>query len=520
MLRNYHDQEVIQFLAYGWPINFTGSPSPPVIPRNHRGATDHPQEIRKYLQKEVEHKSVIGPFHEIPFSVAMLSPLNTTDKKDSNEKRIIIDHSFRSDGISSVNENIDMNDYFGTSMKLSYPSIDTLVQFVLQVGKGALLYKRDIRRCYRQIPTDPKDAHLLGYHFDNHFYFDISLPMGLSSAAYCAQRTTNMIKFIATEIGLLIANYLDDFGGVSPPTEAMDHYLALGRLLRNSGVEENVDKATPPNERMIFLGILFDSLAMTLSIPPDKLQEIFDLLRTWEHKETMTRHELESLIGKLNHIAQCVRPGRIFIARLLAGLRGLPRKGRFPIDPEMKKDIIWWQRHATLFNGISQIPQAPWGEPNTLISCDATLQGCGGWLEPGHYFREKFPIEIANKHLHISALEMLTLLITVKVWISKCESNRLQIYSDNMATVIAVNTGKSRDPFMNACLRELCYILCKYNCELKVRHISTKLNTFPDLLSRWHSDPNAPAMFAKLTVNRKTKRIRIPKHMFYSFYNW
>ena len=45
------------------------------------GGTDHPREIRKYLQKEVEYKSVIRPFQEIPFSVAMLSPLNTTEKR-------------------------------------------------------------------------------------------------------------------------------------------------------------------------------------------------------------------------------------------------------------------------------------------------------------------------------------------------------------------------------------------------------------------------------------------------------
>ena len=447
--------------------------------------------------------------------------MNTRDKKDSAEKRVIIDLSFPSNGVSSVNENIDMETYFGTAMKLTYPSIDTLVQFILKVGRGALLYKRDIRRCYRQIPVDPKDTHLLGYHYDGHFYFDTSLPMGLSSAAYCAQRTTNMIRYIATGIGLSIANYIDDLGGgVSLPKDAHDHFMALGRLIKNSGLEENLDKALHPNVRMIFLGILADTVAMTLSIPPEKLQDIFEVLASWENKTTMTRTELESLIGKLNHIAQCVRPGRIFIARLLENLRGMPPKQRVPINTELRKDIIWWQRHATKFNGVSQIPQAPWGDPDALIACDATPTACGGWHSPNEYFREKFPKQILGMKLHISALEMLTLVVTVKIWISKCHSKRLQIYSDNMATVIAVNTGKTRDTFMSACLRELVFLLTTHECELKVRHIDSKSNSWPDMLSRWHTDKNVPEKFHKATAHLNPVRIKIPKTHFYSFHKW
>ena len=45
------------------------------------------------------------------------------------------------------------------------------------------MFKRDLKRAYRQIPVDPGDIHVLGYKWDNKLYFDTALPMGLKSAA-------------------------------------------------------------------------------------------------------------------------------------------------------------------------------------------------------------------------------------------------------------------------------------------------------------------------------------------------
>ena len=80
-------------------------------------------------------------------------------------------------------------------------------------------------------------------------------------------------------------------GWAALANEAMQNYLALGRLIYNSGVEENLEKASPPATEMIFLGILFDTIAMTLSIPQEKQQEIYELLKNWEDKTSMTRNE-------------------------------------------------------------------------------------------------------------------------------------------------------------------------------------------------------------------------------------
>ena len=63
------------------------------------------------------------------------------------------------------------------------------------------------------------------------------------------------------------------------------------------------------------------------------------------------RKDLESLIGKLQFVTACVRPGRIFISRLLNTLRGLPA-GVHSAEFEMCKDIEWWKKFLTKYNGV------------------------------------------------------------------------------------------------------------------------------------------------------------------------
>ena len=520
ILHDYHDRQILQYLRYGFPINFQGQIGTYSEPPNHGGARRHPDAVRQYLGNEARNHTLVGPFHNMPFTEAIISPLNTRDKKDSVEKRILIDLSLDTPDRQSVNSQINMDEYFGVQMTLTYPSIDNLVDFIIEVGPGALLYKRDLKKAYKLIPVDYRDINLLGYKFDDHYYFDTTLPMGLSSSAYICQRTTNMLRHVGTQMGLLLCNYLDDFAGVSPSARAVADFLALGRLLKNAGAEENETKAIVPTTKMPFVGITANTIDMTLSIPPEKLQEVFETLSDWIGKTTMTRKELESLIGKLSFVAQCVRPGRIFIARLLEALRGLPRKGRFPVTEELLKDVIWWQRFAPEFHGISLIPENNWTEPNYFMSCDATLVACGGWSDHGEYFREKFPQSILSQKLHISALEMITLTVTTKLWIHRFQSTRLQIYSDNLATVLAVNTGKSRDPTINSCLRELVYVLAINNSEMKARHISTKNNTFSDMLSRWNEGEHIKTKFQEMTKDLRVVRVRVPKSLFTKFNYW
>ena len=76
---------------------------------------------------------------------------------------------------------------------------------------------------------------------------------------------------------------------------------------------------------------------MTLEIPQDKIQDTRQELNTWLYRETSSRKEMESLVGKLQFVGKCVKPGRIFIARLINWMKTLPRTGRHTIPLKARK---------------------------------------------------------------------------------------------------------------------------------------------------------------------------------------
>ena len=254
MLGDYEDLTIIEFLKYGWPISHDGRPYSSLPCDNWKGANAHPSDVKKYLTNELKYKSVVGPFKANPFDQpAGISPLNTRDKKDSSEKRIILDLSFPEG--SAVNDGIDRTLYLGLKIEWDLPTVDTLAELMVSKGIGCLLFKRDLKHYYRQIFVDPADIPKLGYQFQGELYFDATLPMGMTSSCYIAQRISSAISFLMNKRGFSCVNYIDDLGGVEKPNVAFLAFDYLGELLQKIGILESVTKAVPPCTVMVFLGI-------------------------------------------------------------------------------------------------------------------------------------------------------------------------------------------------------------------------------------------------------------------------
>ena len=157
--------------------------------------------------------------------------------------------------------------------------------------------------------------------------------MGLRSAAMACQRITNAVCYICEREGHHTLSYLDDFIGVATPDIAWQAYDYCGHLLAELGLEESLSKACPPATIQTCLGVQFDTVQMTLSVTPTRLTEIETLLVSWSTKESATKSELQSLVGKLSFISKCVRQSRLFLSRILALLRTL-RMVIAPVFPQ------------------------------------------------------------------------------------------------------------------------------------------------------------------------------------------
>ena len=169
---------------------------------------------------------------------------------------------------------------------------------------------------------------------------------------------------------------------------------------------------------------------------------------------------LQSLIGKLNFITNCVRPGRIFLSQLIDDMKNISNNQVKDLDPETKKDIQWWMHFLPKFQGTSIM----W------------LQDC----MQVNKFTEEVPCQVN----HIVQLEILTILIAIRKWRDVLHSKVVHISSDNQSSIAAINAGRCRDSFMLQCIREIAWVCAEYQILIKMSYIRSADNVLPDLLSR------------------------------------
>ncbi|XP_077985110.1 uncharacterized protein LOC144439750 [Glandiceps talaboti] len=256
---------------------------------------------------------------------------------------------------------------------------------------------------------------------------------------------------------------------------------------------------------MTFLGIQLNTVAMTMEITPNRLVEIKEELHQWVAKTRATKRELQSLIGKLSFIAKCVKPGRLFLARMLELLRSAKYSHyHIYLNTGFRADLKWWIQFLDVYNGVYMINNSMWSHPDEI--CDACPTG-GGGLCDNQYFHCEFPQYIQVNDLHLNALELLAITIAVKLWGSQWSGMRIQVLCDNQATVWVINTGRARDKFMLACLRELWLVAATYEFELRAVHIAGTENRLADVLSRWHLHPNYEREFkSKVNADNMAER--------------
>ena len=506
MLLDYQDIDVINWLKYGFSISRAdawGDPQPATC--NHKGAMEFPTIIDEYIINEINHGSTLGPFKLPPFTKRIgILPLSTRPKRNSNKRRVIMDLSFPLG--HSVNDGISKFHYCGQEICLTYPTIDTLARRIVELGgqEEVRIWKKDMVRAFRQIPLCPMDYSLIGFRWRNLLFFDKVVPMGLRLAAYICQRVTSAIVNAHRQLGYWSINYLDDFGGAEKYQDAWASYNLFWKILNAIGVQEAEEKSVPPTTHMEFLGNTVDTVKQTLEVSEDRKDELMYILNEWTSKEWFTKKELQSLIGKLSFVTNCVRPEWVFISRLLEVLRNTKEGSKYQVQEEMSKDINWWRQYLPKFSGVCMLWLQDVKEYDKLLASDASLIG-GGGIHDKEYFHVKFPQEIINQTSNIAQREMVTILIAVKLWARKLKGKVVRFYTDNENCMYAIKCGRSHDEFMLKCLRDLVWITAENEILLRCKFVRSRQNLLPDALSRWYQSGEARRIF-KRNTDRTWKR--------------
>ena len=299
-LCNYFHQQLVDLIEYGFPLDFDRTRKLESTLQSHASAKNYPTHVDKYLQEELSHNTILGPLDCKPFDIH-ISPLMTRDKSISDCRHTIFDLSFPKG--YSVNDGVLTDSYLGTKFQMHYPTVDTIVNTLNNLGPEANIFKVDISRAFRHLRIDPGDIDLLALQHRDKLYIDLSLPFGYRLGAFFFREISDAVRYIMSQNGHnSLLNYIDDLIYCALPSKIHEPYHFLLTLLQELGLDISQKKLHPPDTKVTCLGIEFDTkielhvyMTTCMSIPPQKLGEIIQLCKNWENESKGHKSELSTV---------------------------------------------------------------------------------------------------------------------------------------------------------------------------------------------------------------------------------
>ena len=406
-IQDYHDKVILDYIKFGFPLSIT--PDRLIKSNaedNHSSAKAYPKEVTQFIQEELSHDALFGPFDQIPHPAFTWAPLMT--RPNGSGRRIILDLSY---GDFSLNKATHKNCFDGDPFTLKLPSLDHLLPDLERWGADARLFKLDISRAFRNVRVDPGDAIHLGIKWKDNYYIDKNLAFGAVHGTAIFERISNLIRYILAKQGFKVLNYIDDIYAVCHKDTAQTAYETLISVVKKIGLPINISKLFSPSTDLSILGISVNVSKRTFSVPSDKLEEILSLCYEMLLRDHMSKRELQSLLGKLLYISRCVRGSRIFLNRMLQLLRNHHSTNRIVLTREFQCHLLWFAKFLRYFNGVVTFRRGPVSQ---TVYVDATLTRIGGIWGSRAYTAE-IPFDILFQ-ASITHLEMYNIIIALKVW--------------------------------------------------------------------------------------------------------
>ena len=285
-------------------------------------------------------------------------------------------------------------------------------------------------------------------------------------------------------------HYLDDYFLANLTKDLcqrdLDQFLAISQEL---GVPIAEDKSVGPTTCLTYLGIEIDTVAMTICLPEAKLEQVKAIVAQWANRKKCTKRELLSLIGLLAFAAKVVKPGRMFLRRLIDLSTTVESLNHFIyLNLEARADINWWRQFLPDWNGLSMIPPPPITTIDLRLFTDASGVGFG-CVYGSHWAYGSWGWDWRpTKECNINVRELFAVWAAVYTWGAEWKNREVVVFTDNDSIIEVWKTGTCTNKYMMILVRALFFHAAQLNMNIIMSHIPGKLNTNADLLSRFQVD--------------------------------
>ena len=382
---------------------------------------------------------------------------------------------------------------------MHYLSFDEVISRIKQLGMDALVAKLDLENAFKYIPVRRADWELLGYTFDMYnaatgthqkqYFFDIVLQFGGRSSPKLFNDFADASQYIMIKNGATwVAHYLDDYITAGPPgsVTCQRNLSIMQETCHELGFALNPSKLVQPTTCLEFLGIVIDTHTCELRISDQRLKETMEELQRWYKRDSATKREMLSLVGKLIFISRVVKAGRTFVRRMLDQAKEIAHLHyKVKLSHAFKQDVVWWLHYLPTWNGKSMFYDEVWTSSVDLhLYTDASDLAVSGYFQ-GSWFVIPFTGRLSDLKAHsINWRELYAIVAAAATFGSAWSNKRIMLHCDNQCIVEVVRSGTCKNPQIMDLVRLLFFISATYRFEVSSCYVSTTTNDIADSLSR------------------------------------
>ena len=186
------------------------------------------------------------------------------------------------------------------------------------------------------------------------YFVDKCLPFGSSISCAIFQAISDAIAWIVQyRTKKANVNYLDDYLFAALKKIWCDQQMEVFlEVCRDICFPVAMEKTFWGTTRLVFLGMLLDTVRQVICIPVDKLTKAINWIDYFLNKRNKkaTVLEFQKLCGILNFLCRCIVPGRAFIRRLYINTvvngKMLKQHHHIKITDEHRLDLLVWKEFS------------------------------------------------------------------------------------------------------------------------------------------------------------------------------
>jgi len=561
-------------------------------PDNHRSATTNIDAVAKFIRAGQDDGSLLvlpasfmSTWRHDPRFRFHTSPMGVVPKKNevtATNGRVILDLSWpRNQSLNdyTIRQSVPVTEWAPAATvgrRIHQLSIESgwNAQYPHQSTMYALV--GDVNAAFRNIPNHEKHVKWFGFYVPelDVIAFDMSAPFGWTASPMYYGVFGNGISFLVRRESphdmnphlssdserFFCYEWVDDYILIERDTpgrlSAAETALRLAMTLTLGPTAIHPRKFAEKWEQSVhYLGLDWCLRSCSVSMPTIKIEKALGRVEALLSSQTVTRQQLQKLVGSLRHVSTCIPAARPYYQRLQSACR-IPRGSKCAVSVGLKADCEWFKEilHQGHLQSIPVSLFANISDPDIHLYMDACDYGLVVLNLANNEFihvvfdpvereailrikaRTAIPKRFHPRRLHtlpppkgsppppegnpstdfsINVREFLSIALAMLIWGPSWETTgkffHVKAWIDNSAAVSWCNKLASPNAYGQQLLRKMGLVMARHRIHLSANHMPGVCNHMADAGSRSSSCPQSAQIWS--SFSNSWSRRQVPIHL-------